>query len=621
MDKMNPILPPNLVSSLNQFYAAQQPNAAFSSRLETQLRHHQIKLMSSTRKASSSRSSIMRFFMQTIRRRTILVVLLSILALLALTGVVFAFGWLTGFIPGFGFTSGDNTVLVLDEPVEMTSGSITLDIDQAVNDGERFWVEMTAEGLPDRWDYPNVFILSPDGVKVQSQGGTSSDINASKITLNVEFPSLNNPPQEMTLLIDLAGQSFSIPFKLRPVKSGEFVPLSAEGAAQLQSESLGGMRLELDHVAVDHGKTIFQVSLCYDQPNIWIGGPWNVTLADENGALYPLTDVTPDTMSSGVAQVYKNVPFVSDITPNTMTCRDTHVYQTGTFSGTEQLVLRLVTFPPSDTIPMFIDSSTDGLAFTFDPGANPEVGKKWDINQTLSYGDFTLNVISATLEDDRNIVFEIEPGASVTGALFYSPDPLVTGSSGGVPVSSGNVSSRMEFLAIPPHPITIKLTQIYYEARGSWQVQWQPPMALAGAPDLPTPTTSAAPTLYATPTLASSDPTLLKVQQLAQKFDAPFQHGPGWIHVVQETIINRQAGQNYPPPYLKTEQWFELDQEGTITRFVWLDFDDAGRLLQQSATVGNYSVNFTTGDSGFNANTSSHFSLDSTTQNLNAVIA
>jgi len=44
-------------------------------------------------------------------------------------------------------------------------------------------------------------------------------------------------------------------------------------------------------------------------------------------------------------------------------------------------------------------------------------------------------------------------------------------------------------------------------------------------------------------------------------------------------------------------------------------------LLQQSATVGNYSVNFTTGDSGFNANISSHFSLDTATQDLNAVIA
>jgi hypothetical protein len=621
MDKMNPILPPNLVSSLNQFYAAQQPDAAFSSRLESQLRHHQIELVPPIKKSIPLHFNARKTFMQTIRTRPMLVILLSILALMALTGVVYALGRLTGFIPGFGFTSGDNTILVLDESADVTSGGIHLHVDQAVNDGQRFWVEMTAEGLPKGWDYPNVFVLLPDGVKVQSQGGTSSDLNASKITLNIEFPSLSYPPQEMTLLIDLAGQSFSIPFKLRPVKSGEFVPLSAGEFSQLQSDTQSGMRLVLDHVAVDSGKTIFQVSLCYDQPNIWINVPWNVTLTDKNGDLYPLTDVTPDTISSGVTQIYKNVPPQSGSTPNPMTCRNTRVYQTLPFSGTEQLVLTLVTFPSSDTVPMFIDSSTDGPAFTFDPGVNPEVGKKWDVNQTLSYSDFKLNVISAILEDGPNIVFEIEPGPSITGALFYSSDPLVTGSSGGVPITSGNVTSGMEFSAIPQHPIEIKLTQIYYELSGSWQIQWQPPAAPAAAPDLLTPTASAAPSLYATPTLASSDPTLIEVQQLAQKFDALFQQGPGWVHVVRETVTNRKAGQTFPPAYIKTEQWFELDQEGYITRSVWLDFDEAGILLQQSATVGNYSVNFTTADSGFNANISSHFSLDTATQDLNAVIA
>ena len=105
MDKMNPILPLNLVSSLNQFYAAQQPDAAFSSRLESQLRHHQIELVSPIQKSIPLRFNARRTFMQTIRTRPMLVILLSILVLMAMTGVVYALGRLTGYIPGFGFTS------------------------------------------------------------------------------------------------------------------------------------------------------------------------------------------------------------------------------------------------------------------------------------------------------------------------------------------------------------------------------------------------------------------------------------------------------------------------------------------------------------------------------------
>ena len=58
--------------------------------------------------------------MQTLRARPILAFLVAILALLALTGMVYALGRLTGFIPGFGFTSNTGVVYVLAEPVEST---------------------------------------------------------------------------------------------------------------------------------------------------------------------------------------------------------------------------------------------------------------------------------------------------------------------------------------------------------------------------------------------------------------------------------------------------------------------------------------------------------------------
>ncbi len=137
-----------------------------------------------------------------------------------------------------------------------------------------------------------------------------------------------------------------------------------------------------------------------------------------------------------------------------------------------------------------------------------------------------------------------------------------------------------------------------------------------GEMDAATPTVG--PTLLPLPTqtLTASDPFLLEVQLLAQKFDAPFQEGPGWNHVIKETLTNLQAGQTFPPPHLKTETWYKIDRDGYILQSVLQDCDDSDQVIQLNATIGNYSTNFTTGDSGFYGDTRRGFSLDLFTNSL-----
>ena len=204
--------------------------------------------------------------------------------------------------------------------------------------------------------------------------------------------------------------------------------------------------------------------------------------------------------------------------------------------------------------------------------------------------------------------------------MVYSPDPLLTGSTGGVPVHSGNVTAGMKFSELPDHPFEVQLMRIYYQAEGPWQIHWQPPAAASEEMDVATPT--ARPTLLPLPTqtLAASDPFLLEVQLLAQKFDAPFQQGPGWVHVIKETLTNLQAGQTFPPPYIKTETWYEIDRDGYIIQSVLQDYDDSDQVIQLNATIGNYSTNFTTGDSGFYGDTRRRFSLDLFTNSLSNAV-
>jgi hypothetical protein len=87
-----------------------------------------------------------RTFMQTLRARPVMVIIIVVLALSLLTGVVYAIGRLTGYIPGIGFVQKDS-LRVLAEPVSQTKDGITVSIEQVVVDSERTVIIYKTEGL------------------------------------------------------------------------------------------------------------------------------------------------------------------------------------------------------------------------------------------------------------------------------------------------------------------------------------------------------------------------------------------------------------------------------------------------------------------------------------------
>jgi hypothetical protein len=109
------------------------------------------------------------------------------------------------------------------------------------------------------------------------------------------------------------------------------------------------------------------------------------------------------------------------------------------------------------------------------------------------------------------------------------------------------------------------------------------------------------------------------MQSLLQKFDAPLQQGPGWVHLLSETTSRPcpTGVQCFPPPFIRTEEWFEIDPDGYVIRSVHMDRDVNGQILQQSASVGNYAINFTTGDGGLNDAHPYRLSTDELVQYLN----
>jgi hypothetical protein len=579
MDEMDLYLKPSLDAALSEFFGKAQPDPDFASHLESTLLQRQKTLTSFNDNLRLANVDARRSSLRPLFTRPVLIVIIAILVLLALTGVAYALGRLTGFMPGFGFTTENNLVYVLAEPAKDAKGNITLNLEKAVNDQQSFWVELTVDGLNNWNGFSQAYVVLPNGEKIRADVGGSSEPAQGEIKLSYLFAPLDRQPQELTLLIQgLSEKDFSLPLRLRQVETGELVPISPEWNMPLQSEIRNGVRLVLDHVAVDSQQTVFQVSLRFDQPNTWLASPWNVTLSDTAGRIYPLNDVTPDTMASGNTRIYQTLPFRS----------------------LEQLDLTVATFPDPETLSMFIDLSGKSDGFTFDPGSNPKPGQRWELNQALSAGGFDMKVISASLTDEPGLVFEIESNSDIDGVMFDSPDPMVIGSTVGTPTNNGQLTAGIKLSEIPQRPIELRLVRVYFQAKGPWQIQWQPPIAPTEA--LESPVVSVTPTMEIkpTPTLPAINPVLLKAQQLALKFDTYLQHGAGWVHITQETTSIPQAGQVFPPPYIHTKEWFEVDSEGYVISSVHTDLNDVGQVIQQAATVGDYSVNFTTGDSGFN---------------------
>ncbi len=371
-----------------------------------------------------------------------------------------------------------------------------------------------------------------------------------------------------------------------------FVLFPELGAAAAETIEPGTVSFSLENVEAYSDRTIFQISLQFDRETLWLGsGPWHAQLTDEAGLPYPVIDITPAEMNG----------------------MNTKIFRTSSFSGTEALTLSVGIFPYAEgTFSILEEFPMDYAGFLFDPGPDPQVGDVWELDEPLPAGPFMLHVVGASMTAADTLVFEIESMENVTEVMLFNTTPNLAGSSGGPAYHGENIMSEMTFHDIPKEPFTISALRVYYTVAAPAPLAWQPPAA----------TERIAPTLEPTPTIPPywepqptntpdpDNPYQVEVRELTQKFEAPLRQGAGWIHVVTERQADLSASQNYPPEFIRSEHWYETDDSGLILNEVSMDYDKDDRLLQRSATKGDYTVNYTTGDSGFFGGSKRPFSLD-----------
>lgn len=548
--------------------------------------------------------------MQTLRARPALAIILAILALLFLTGVAYAIGRLTGFIPGIGFVE-TSALRVLAEPVAVTREGITVSIEQVVVDAERTVIVYKTEGLtieaanskgegggplgsehllrlPDGTilkEKPDAgYAGTPEPLinQVQTEGGwpnyvwrlvyPSVPLDVNKLTLVI--PVLQNMPA------DAAPENWEITFRLKPAPPEmTFAPITvlptvnasttetgeAVSSAPSNVATLNGFTFQLDNVVELEDGFVFTGNLSWDALTF----PTGKGMISE--AVIPtLTDAIGQQIP--IEEVPLNTPYGEYNAP--WSYRTNRKNFAGPLTFTISGIKTSVWLPPVD--------------IEIDFGSNPQIGQTWEINRDFVLEGHRVRLWSVSLGpvpdtcQGVGISFELQgdaPGgyAFVEEAVAYEPmlcsDAHGGGGGGNEPYEPNTFFTGLSYRELPTglHTYSINVA-VPYEINGPWQVQWNPPLTFE-----PTPTSQPGACL-----------TLEKWNQLAGRNDAL----PAGVGGKIVTTINE--GGPLPTIYISNPDGTNSQKIGIGA---WPSLSTNGTQLVYSAADGLRVVNLTTGQS------------------------
>lgn len=528
MNEMNQNLPPELRSALDGFYTGPQPNPAFAERLEAQLRQRQIELMATAPAAASSkqipgslfptnRSS----FMHLLRTRPIMAVITAILALLLLTGIAYAVGRLSGFIPGIGFVNNVQSVLetpvvitreMLITPTSMLSGKantpqvtptltvepamaieaslsptslpvqekkgITITVEQVVAEADRLVIAYKIAGLPTNFFGPERVptlqafseahpdepmqqqVRLPDGTLLNHVNGGNCTGGGDLATSWLSCQSIYAPLPEGVnqFTLQIHRLQNALPDELPEDWS---FPIRLTSVVSSQAAN-GVEELNLASQPVN-GITLLllKVDRTSVQTAFQLGLEWEGQNRMPDHIDLNLQDDQGRTypLTSGQEGDYWSPDY-----PNRITFA----------SKIADLVdnKRPLTFRLNSVLM----TASDQVTLHFDPGTDAKLGQEWPMDQTIQAGGFSLHFIHARLIKDQDgsptLEFEVQAPSDILVIPLFADGSL--SSSSEFDQVRGVWVSGVSFPALPTRPLDLTISRIQYQVNGPWEITWQP---------------------------------------------------------------------------------------------------------------------------------------------------
>ena len=666
MNKINQNLPPTLRSAMETFYTIPQPDPAFAEGLEAQLRQRQIELtarqidrMAAAPVAASSKQKtgslhlIQRSsFMHMLRTHPILAVIAAVLALLLLTGIAYAVGQLTDFIPGIGFVQDvhsvletpvvikrdiDNTSIVRTSDQEKTKQvtqdpslgvvindaqselnatpvtfqerkGITITIERAVAEAHQLVINYKVTGLP-----PDLFgpergptlqafdkahpdepmqeqVRLPDETFLKHGDGGHCGGAGDLSTAWLTCRSVFSP------LPDGVNQFTLEIHRLQNALPGEFpedwrIPIQLTPVTAAQAAN-GIQEPNL------RSQTIGGITLRLDKAvQTTDQAAFRLTMEWE-GANRFVRDSGPITLQDELGRYYilsagpEGEPYKID-NPNYTTLPSMMTFPV---DGNSPLTFRM------DWVSVSVSTrggSADGSAaiLNFDPGTAAKVGQEWTLDQTYQVNEFNLHFTKATLKAAQDgtfmLEFDIQAPPAITMINLVPKDATSPTTESGLDKTRGVLVSRVMLPTLPTQPIDLYISEVVYKVNGPWEITWQPQRVNATFPTpTPAPTRPAPPP----PVLSSIAPLLTEAQTLLNKASVP--NGPGWIHQVTQVDQAAPIGtldtgdQPEQPLQMTTDAWYLLDDQGFARTTVIIRKTLDGKFISADIDNGVYHFNF-----------------------------
>jgi hypothetical protein len=409
-------------------------------------------------------------FMQTLRTRPFVAILIALIVLLTLSGVAYALGRVFGYIPGVGIVEQSAPIRVLAEPVTMEQNGMTVTVSKVVADSTRTFVAYRVDGirLAENGTPVSIGILAirlPDGTNLEQtccSGGTAILKNETGMYFEDEFISspIPNGINNVTLvLFGGSSENWEIPLEFVPAPAGYATPavemnVTADGAEDQTGLHLQKV-LELENSYILVGKFTDGGDLT---------GPLYMSTSSDSDYLPRIEDTNGNPVSFEVREDSRPDP-------------DWDVAYYWAYE-----IPKPVATPLTITVDSVNIRKHNTAQFQFDAGDHPQVGQEWNLNLFVQLGasDFIVesvtflgNGYTFTLSDinlPEGVTPDIEiPDNSLSPFQFDSISSTVDN-------TENKATITLTTTSLPPlGKLTIKWgLDEYIPQPGPWSLTWTP---------------------------------------------------------------------------------------------------------------------------------------------------
>lgn len=362
-----------------------------------------------------------------------------------------------GFAPGYGLVAEDSALRVLAQPVTQTRQGVTLTVQEALLSAQRTSLSFTVQGLPagaipqgvveekDRLCSPTSVLRLPDGRELPGAG--SGGYRGQTYTWDFSFPPVPAEVAQAQWRLDCLPQT-------------------------LTGQAPANWEIDLRFAAAPANLALLPVDVL-PQPSATADNPvvLDQVVETADGYLFlgrfrqvlpaPVGDIMPQLLDGRGLPVGFTIP--NDVLTSRSDSEIGWAYQVRQKQISWPLTIRFA------DVDVYCDDPL--AAASFDTGANPPVGQRWEIEKDLFSGPCRVRL--ARIEREAR------------GYSFYFPDeghitslfPTIAGAEGkesGSDHRGGHLNVTLLFAGEAP---TGRLTVTFSGAAkfsGPWQVQWQP---------------------------------------------------------------------------------------------------------------------------------------------------